>query len=61
MAVLIKIHFAFTGLFSWGLKWDVLFCLQVHGPMTGVGGGGGRGVRVGRGISGSYLTLLNVR
>ena len=25
------------------------------------GGGGGGGVRVGRGISGSYLTLLKVR
>ena len=33
-------------LFPWGLKSDVLFCLQVYGPMTGRGGRGegGRGM-----------------
>ena len=34
-----------------GILWDVLFCLQVDGPITGVRGGGAY-LSVGRGISG---------
>ena len=46
VVALIKILFAYTRGVGWGLIIGCIFCLQVHGPISGVcvGGGGGGGL-----------------